>query len=152
MLVPTDFSDCSLEAVKFAGMVAGQAKASIELLHILEPSAYALDFTIEHPEEREQKRKRAAERLQTLSSDLAGAGVLVKTSLLGGGPADRILEVAQKSSSDLIVMGTHGRRGLSHVFAGSVTEAVLRRGTVPVLAVRHPAFAAEAHQGATRQR
>jgi len=53
-------------------------------------------------------------------------------------------------SCHLIVMGTHGRRGLSHVFAGSVTEAVLRLGTVPVLAVRHPAFSAQEHAHTVR--
>lgn len=142
ILVPTDFSECSLEAVEFAGMVARQAKASVELLHILEPGGYGIDFSIEHPDERQRKRKQATERLEGLSSGLIAAGILVKTSVLGGAPADTILEVAQKISCHLIVMGTHGRRGLSHVFAGSVTEAVLRRGTVPVLAVRHPAFSA----------
>jgi nucleotide-binding universal stress UspA family protein len=140
LLVPVDFSECSLEAVKFAGMIAGQAKASIELLHILEPSSYGIDFTIEHPDEREHKRKRAMERLDGLSSGLTAAGIPVRTALLGGAPADTILEVAKKSSCHLIVMGTHGRRGLSHAWAGSVTEAVLRRGIVPVLAVRNPAF------------
>ena len=123
-------------------MVARQAKASVELLHILEPGGYGIDFSIEHPDERQRKRKQATERLEGLSSGLIAAGILVKTSVLGGAPADTILEVAQKISCHLIVMGTHGRRGLSHVFAGSVTEAVLRRGTVPVLAVRHPAFSA----------
>ncbi|HWC51924.1 MAG TPA: universal stress protein [Nitrospira sp.] len=147
ILVPVDFSECSLEAVACAGMVAGQSKASIELLHILEPSSYGIDFTIESPHEREHKRKRATERLAALASGLTTTGISVTTSLLGGAPADSILEVAKKSSCRLIVMGTHGRRGLSHVWAGSVTEAVLRRGTVSVLAVRNPAFTAGTPKG-----
>lgn len=150
ILVPTDFSDCSLEAVNYAGVVAGQSKASIELLHIMEPAYYGLDFTIEHPDDREQKRKRATERLAALSSELAKHGIAVKTSIMGSAPADAILEGAQRSSSQLIVMGTHGRRGLSHAFAGSVTEAVLRRGVVPVLAVRNPAFSKGARGGGAR--
>lgn len=140
ILVPTDLSDCSLEAVQYARVVASQAKASIELLHVMEPSSYGIDFTMESSAEREQKRKAAAGRLEALSTELSSEGIAVKISLLGGTPADTILEVANKTSSNLIVMGTHGRRGLSHVLAGSVTEAVLRRGTVPVLAVRKPAF------------
>ena len=150
ILVPTDFSDCSLEAVNYAGVVSGQSKASIELLHIMEPAYYGLDFTIEYPDEREQRRKRAAERLAALSSELVKDGIVVKTSLMGSAPPDAILEVAQRSSSQLIVMGTHGRRGLSHAFAGSVTEAVLRRGSVPVLAVRNPAFSKGARGPRTR--
>jgi nucleotide-binding universal stress UspA family protein len=140
ILVPTDLSDCSLEAVHYARIAAGQAKASIELLHVMEPASYGIDFTIESSDEREQKRKAATERLEALSSELAAAGIAAKVSLCGGSPADAILQFAARSSSDLIVMGTHGRRGLSHMWAGSVTEAVLRRGTIPVLAVRKPAF------------
>ena len=140
ILVPTDLSDCSLEAVQYARVVAGQAKASIELLHIMEPASYGIDFTIESADEREQKRKAAAKQLDDLSCQLAAAGIAVNVSLRGGRPPDAILEVAARSASDLIVMGTHGRRGLSHLWAGSVTEAVLRRGAIPVLAVRKPAF------------
>jgi nucleotide-binding universal stress UspA family protein len=140
ILVPTDLSECSFEAVHYARIVASQAKASIELLHIIEPASYGIDFTIESSDEREQKRKRATEKLEALSSELAAAGIAVTRSLCGGGPADAILETAARSHSDLIVMGTHGRRGLSHMWAGSVTEAVLRRGHCPVLAVRKPAF------------
>ena len=67
----------------------------MELLHIMEPGSYGIDFTIEHPNEREQKRKRATERLEALSSELARPGITVKMSLSGGAPADTILEVAQ---------------------------------------------------------
>lgn len=140
VLVATDLSDCSLEAVRFARVVAGQAKAQIELLHIMEPASYGIDFSFESSHEREQKRKAASEKLEALSSEFAAAGIVVKVSLCAGAPADGILQAAGRSSSDLIVMGTHGRRGFSHMWAGSVTEAVLRRGTIPVLAVRKPAF------------
>lgn len=140
ILVPTDFSECSLEAVQYARVVSAQAKASIELLHIMEPISYGIDFTIESSHDREQKRKAAAKQVEVLSSQFTAAGIAAKASLYGGAPPDAILKVAAQSESDLIVMGTHGRRGLSHVWAGSVTEAILRRGTIPVLAVRKPAF------------
>jgi nucleotide-binding universal stress UspA family protein len=142
ILVPTDLSDCSLEAVKYAGVVAVQAKASIELLHIMEPIYYGIDFTIESRDEQEQRRRVTTEQLGALSSELAAAGIAVKVSLAGGTPVDTILDFASRSSSHLIVMGTHGRRGLSYAWAGSVTESVLRRGTIPVLAVRKPMFSA----------
>jgi nucleotide-binding universal stress UspA family protein len=51
ILVPTDFSECSEEAVNFAAVVAAQTKASIELMHVVEPGYYSIDFTIEHPDE-----------------------------------------------------------------------------------------------------
>ena len=140
ILVPTDFSECSEEAVSVAAVVAAQAKASIELMHVVEPAYYSIDFTIEHPDEREHKRQRSADQLDALSEKLSKAGMTVNIDIRGGAPADTILNVAKTTSSDLIVMGTHGRRGLSHMWAGSVTEAVLRRGPFPVLAVRNPAF------------
>jgi nucleotide-binding universal stress UspA family protein len=129
-----------LDALEFSAMVAKQSKASIELLHVLEPLSYGLDFTLSHREERDQRRERLTGRLQDLSAALAAGGITVKSHLRGGLPTDSILDDARTLPSDLIVMGTHGRRGLSHVMAGSVTEAVLRKTTCPVLTVRSPKF------------
>lgn len=140
LLVPVDFSDCSLDAVEYAAMVARQSKAAIELMHVLEPVAYGLDFTLGHSAERDRKRERVKKQLQDLSAALSAAGVSVKSHLRGGVPVDTILDDVRILPCDLIVMGTHGRRGLSHVMAGSVTEAVLRRAQCPVLTVRSPKF------------
>lgn len=142
ILVPTDFSECSLDALEFAAIVAMQSKASIELLHVLDPVCYGIDFTLGNIKEREQRRRRMSEGLEGLAADLSKAGIAVNTRLRGGLPATTILEEAQHSSSNLIVMGTHGRRGLSHLVGGSVTEAVLRLGQSPVLAVRTHKFSA----------
>lgn len=142
ILAPTDFSKCSLEAMEFSALVAVQSKAAMELLHVLEPVSYGIDFTLGNTQEREQQRRRMSEGLEGLAADLSKAGIAVNTRLRGGVPATTILEEAQISSSDLIVMGTHGRRGLSHLVAGSVTEAVLRLGQCPVLAVRTPKLSA----------
>jgi len=62
--------------------------------------------------------------------------VPVEYQLRGGLPADSILDSAQTLPCDLIVMGTHGRRGISHTLSGSVAEAVLRKALCPVIAVR----------------
>jgi nucleotide-binding universal stress UspA family protein len=146
ILVPTDLSDCSLDALDYAAVVARQSKASVELLHVLEPVYYGLDFTFEPASERERKRTQVAQVLEDVSADLSKAGIIIKTCIRGGMPPDTILEYVQISASDLIIMGTHGRRGLSHLMAGSVTEAVLRRGTCPVLAVRKLPFGDQARR------
>jgi nucleotide-binding universal stress UspA family protein len=146
ILVPTDLSDCSLDALEYAAVVARQSKASLELLHVLEPVYYGLDFTFEHASEREKKRKHIAQALEDLSADFSKAGITIKTCIRGGMPSDTILEYVQTSASDLIIMGTHGRRGLSHLVTGSVTEAVLRRGPCPVLAVRKLPFGDQARR------
>ncbi|WP_455378183.1 universal stress protein [Petrachloros mirabilis] len=146
ILVPIDFSDCSLEALEYAAVIAGQANASIDLVHVLEPVSYGLDFTLSHAEERQQKRERINSNLQALSAALSAAGLRVKSHLRGGVPADAILDDMRVLQSDLIVMGTHGRRGLSHMMAGSVAEAVLRRADRPVLTVRSPKFSPGHHR------
>ncbi|MCI0427544.1 MAG: universal stress protein [Nitrospiraceae bacterium] len=138
ILVPVDFSDCSLDALEYAVVVAQQAKASLMLLHVLEPVSYGLDFTLSHIRTREQVRENWTKRLEKLASSHQHSHVPVESQLRGGLPADSILDTAQTLPYDLIVMGTHGRRGISHALSGSVAEAVLRKALCPVIAVRSP--------------
>jgi nucleotide-binding universal stress UspA family protein len=140
ILVPVDFSDCSLDALEYATVVAQHAKASLMLLHVLEPVSYGLDFTLSHVRTREQVRESWTKRLKELASSHQHPHVLVEFRLRGGLPADSILDSAQTLPCDLIVMGTHGRRGISHTLSGSVAEAVLRKARCPVLTVRSPKF------------
>ena len=66
----------------------------------------------------------------------ADARARIKVRLEGGDPVDTILSVARSEPFDLLVLGTHGRRGLSHLLIGSVAEKVVRQSTCPVLTVR----------------
>jgi nucleotide-binding universal stress UspA family protein len=140
ILVPVDFSDCSLDALEYAAVVAQQAKVSLLLLHVVEPVSYGLDFTLGHSRTREQVRETWTKRLEELAASLRVRQVPVESQLRGGLPADSILDSARTLPCDLIVMGTHGRRGISHAFSGSVAEAVLRKALCPVLTVRNPKF------------
>ncbi|HKO31716.1 MAG TPA: universal stress protein [Nitrospiraceae bacterium] len=140
ILVPVDFSDCSLDALEYAVVVAQQAKASLMLLHVLEPVSYGLDFTFGHSRAREQEREIWTKRLEELASSHHHSDVPMEPQLRGGLPSDSILDSVQTLRCDLIVMGTHGRRGISHVISGSVAEAVLRKARCPVIAVRSPNF------------
>ena len=140
ILVPVDFSDFSLDALEYAVIVAQRAKASLTLLHVLEPVSYGLDFTFPHPDKRKRMREAVQAQLESLVSSLASAQVTSDYLLRGGLPNDSILEAARTQSASMIVMGTHGRRGLSHAFYGSVAESVLRSSPCPVLTVRSPKF------------
>jgi nucleotide-binding universal stress UspA family protein len=140
ILVPVDFSDCSLDALECAAVVAQQAKASLMLLHVLEPVSYGLDFTLGHSRTREQVRETWTKRLEELAASLRVRQVPVESQLRGGLPSDSILDAAKILPCDLIVMGTHGRRGISHTISGSVAEAVLRKAHCPVIAVRSQKF------------
>lgn len=140
LLVPIDFSDCSADALEYAVLVAQRTKASIRLLHVLEPVSYGLDFTLVHTAQRQEHRERITARLQGFASAIEAAQVTADSQLRGGLPSDSILEAAKTEAADLIVMGTHGRRGLSHAVWGSVAESVLRQAPCPVLTVRSPTF------------
>ena len=138
MLVPVDFSDCSLDALEYGALIAQRSKTSLRLLHVLEPVSYGLDFTLPQMAQRESSKTAITKRLSDFVFTLTSLGLVSDFLISGGLPADSILDAAQAQSVDVIVMGTHGRRGLSHALFGSVAESVLRRSSCPVLTVRSP--------------
>ena len=140
ILVPVDFSNCSLDALEYAVLVSQRSRASLTLFHVLEPISYGLDFTFPHRAKRESIKADHTKRLSDLVSALASAGVSSEFQMSGGLPTDSILDAARKKPADLIVMGTHGRSGLSHALFGSIAESVLRKSSCPVLMVRSPKF------------
>ncbi|HSF67858.1 MAG TPA: universal stress protein [Nitrospiraceae bacterium] len=140
ILVPIDFSECSLDALEYAVTVAQQAKASLVLLHVLEPLSYGLDFTLGDSRAHQLEVSTWTKRLEELAASHRRPHMPVEVRLRGGLPADSILDSAQSLPCDLIVMGTHGRRGISHALSGSVAEAVLRKARWPVLTVRSGTF------------
>jgi nucleotide-binding universal stress UspA family protein len=146
VMVPVDFSDCSLEAWEYAVQVAKLFKATLTLLHVLEPVSYGLDFTLSHAQDERRMRERLDTRLADMVGLLEKEGLAGERILRGGLPADAILETAGREGCDLIVMGTHGRRGVSHFVSGSVAETVLRRAGCPVLSVKSPKFAPGHHR------
>jgi nucleotide-binding universal stress UspA family protein len=117
ILLPTDFSDTSRAAIRVARAYAAALGASVHLLHI--PGA----------------GEQATTALLTAEAEGFGPRVVVTTALRFGDPAPAIVEYARDHDIDLIVMGTHGRTGVSRALLGSVTERVVRSAPCPVLAV-----------------
>lgn len=140
ILVPIDFSDCSLDALEYALQAAKQFGAAITILHIMEPASYSLDFSLIHAGDARAQRERVEARMKDLTALLRREGLTADHVLRGGLPADSVLDWSREEAYDLIVMGTHGRRGVSHLVSGSVAEAVLRRASCPVLTVKSPKF------------
>lgn len=140
ILAPVDFSDCSLEASEYAAAVTRQFHAALTVLHVLEPVSFGLDFTLSHGDKIRENKGRCQAKVDELAETLRGEGIKAEPALRGGLPADSIVSAAAESGADLIVMGTHGRRGLAHFASGSVAEAVLRRSPCPVLTVKSPTF------------
>jgi nucleotide-binding universal stress UspA family protein len=141
ILVPVDFSDHSDTAISYATMLAQHFGGSIELLHVVEDpfvsGAWSAEaFTPNIPELLDQVIADARVRLDALQSAAASEGVALTTNVEKGRPAQAIVERARSGAFGLIVMGTHGRTGVSHLVLGSVAERVVRTAPCPVLTVR----------------
>lgn len=142
LVLPLDFSDCSLDALEFGIQVARCFQASVTLLHVLEWASLRLYFTINELAEGDAAEKTIASALSQYADLIREQGLIVDTVLRGGGgPTDLILETATEQHADLIVMGTHGRRGVKRALMGSVAEGTLRQAPCPVMTVKSPKFA-----------
>ncbi len=141
--LPVDFSDCSLDALEYAIQVTKKFGATLHVLHVLEPESFGLDFTLRQVEERHHSRDVAESWLSELTTSLRGKGIETTYQVLGGLPRESIISRIREDPSDLMVIGTHGRKGLSRVACGSVAEYVLRHIHCPVLTVKSPKFAPE---------
>jgi nucleotide-binding universal stress UspA family protein len=140
ILVPSDFSECSEQAVLYGLELARKFDATLHLLHVVQdPAAQAWaaeGFAMPLLEVIEQWQKQAEERL-TAAVPLADRA-RVRAAATVGSPYPEILRYAEEQEIDLIVMGTHGRGGVRHMLLGSIAEKVVRRSPCPVLTVRHP--------------
>jgi nucleotide-binding universal stress UspA family protein len=142
ILVPTDFSKSSANALTYAAAFAEKFGASVHLLHVVQDLALFIPEAIMAVPPMappvEQFLAAAREALDRAVHGLARPGLVVHPEVAEGVPAEEILRVARERDVDLIVMGTHGHTGLAHVLLGSIAEKVVRRAPCPVLTVRHP--------------
>jgi nucleotide-binding universal stress UspA family protein len=141
ILAPVDFSAPSLESVEYAILLAQGLDAKLTLLHVVEPAYHDSGTGPEQVRDAGRRPLGGEHRLMELVSLIKSFGLPGDAMIRGGIPADSILACAQEQGSDLIVMGTHGRRGFSRLRFGSVAEMVLRLTTCPVLTVKSPTFA-----------
>lgn len=141
ILVPVDFSAHSDRALRYAATLAGRFGATVELLHVVEDPFVTGAWTSKAfipniPELMDALVVDARRQLSELRTFEAAEGVPLDVAVLTGEPAQTIVGHAKAGGFDLIVMGTHGRTGLSHAFMGSVAERVVRTATCPVLTVQ----------------
>lgn len=140
ILIPVDFSDCARAAVRYGLELAGKLGAAIEILHVFEPPYYVGDLMVQLPDAaavsvHDYVRSESERLLAEMLAEIDGLdAVESKRVLIAGNPAAIIAE--KGAGFDLVVMGTHGRRGLGHFLMGSVAEKVLRHCKTPVLVVR----------------
>jgi nucleotide-binding universal stress UspA family protein len=153
LLIPVDFSPYSAQALRIAANIAERFDSSLIVLHVIsrDVSRQAIEHhhgghpvpTSEHPEGNRDEIERAlVDHREQHYASLEGflppelARYPVELRVVVGNPFERIVETAIHDNVGLIIMGTHGRTGLSRLAAGSVAERVVRLAPCPVLTVK----------------
>ena len=137
IMVPVDFSTSSRQIIGVASRMAEKYDASVTLVHVVDLEYYPYyGFGSDPFRAVERDMMRASERkLADYVTDLQGAGIIATSVTVEGHPANAIRKVAEEHDVDLIVIGSHGRRGLDRIMVGSVSEKVSRSAHCPVLVV-----------------
>jgi nucleotide-binding universal stress UspA family protein len=135
ILVATDLSEASERALELAGALARESGAELHVVHVCEIPAYgdptsSIDIVTPLMEIAKQK-------FGALMSSIRTSSPGAKDVLKMGNAWERILAAAEDVGADLIVLGTHGRRGFAHAILGSVAERVVRLSEIPVLTVTY---------------
>jgi nucleotide-binding universal stress UspA family protein len=139
ILHPTDFSEYSAPAFRLACSLARDHGARVLVLHVMEtpPRVYGGVMTPPSPQEiLAEERRIAREELAKIQAPAPAPAV--EHLLVEGDPGGVILQVARDRACDLIVLGTHGRKGLLRLLMGSVAEQVVRGAGCPVVSVKQP--------------
>jgi nucleotide-binding universal stress UspA family protein len=137
ILMPTDFGAPSAEAVELAVSLATALKAQLTLLHVWDlPTRPYMDVVVDSRTLHALVEKAAAERLQRALEHVRQRIPGAQSALRMGEPWEEILEAVSTLRPSLLIMGTHGRRGVSRALLGSVTEKLIRLSPVPVLTIR----------------
>jgi len=140
VLVATDFSECSNAALETGIELASRYGAALTLVHVFSLPVYPyMDIVPMAIDIQTPAREAASEELQkalaTARAHLPSAQAVLKED---GATWEQILATAREAHADLIVLGTHGRTGVSHALIGSVAERVVRHSHVPVLTICVP--------------
>lgn len=140
ILVPVDFSETSNHALDYAIDLASQLGARVTVMHAYELPIYGFpDGALVAGAEAATRISGVAQAaLDEAVAKRQGRGVPLTSELRMGPPAEEVHSTAAELHADLIVVGTHGRKGLARALLGSVAESVIRTATRPVVAVHAP--------------
>ena len=139
ILCPVDHSECSYLALKYAISLALKDEAKLYLMHVIDSRLYDTEMYKFSPYKVNEidESKIRTDLMKSLPEGTTDV-LEVETIVVKGVPFNEIINAATEISVDLIVIGTHGRTGISHVMLGSVAEKVVRKSLCPVLTVRMP--------------
>ncbi|HNY64551.1 MAG TPA: universal stress protein [Deltaproteobacteria bacterium] len=141
ILIPTDFSESSRHALKYAIDLNKVFKARLFLIHVLQDftefSEYNLSPSI-LPQLYLEFQENAAKRLDEMVTGMVPGDMHCDTYILHGVPFFEIIQFSKREDVDLIVIGTRGRTGIKHVLFGHTAEKVVKKAHCPVLSVKDP--------------
>jgi nucleotide-binding universal stress UspA family protein len=142
ILVPTDFSQSSDKALEKAVDMAEKYNAKVILLHVIDEKVQqcAVDYCLKEEDVsrlEEENTRRSTQRLVDEATALKGSRhVEIDYDLKKGAPAEVILDEQLRTGTDLIIIGSHGKKGIMKHLIGSVTDKVVRAAKAPVMIVR----------------
>ena len=138
ILFPLDLSESSVKIVPFVQGMASKHGALIHLLFVARVFDYFTSMYVPHPSVSQFEKEvidGAQKRLYEFAGEHFKGFEGVKSKVAAGDPSDEILNYIESNKIDLVIMGTHGRKGLDKVIFGSVAERVVKSATVPVMVV-----------------
>ncbi len=137
VVVATDFSDIADKAFTTAVQLASQLGATLHIVHIVQihPANMPESGNVNIKELEALEENAASENMKEYTNGLDDE-LKVSCHIVHGDPAGQVLKLVKDQNADLIVMGTHGRTGISRLIMGSVAESVLKSSQVPVVCVK----------------
>lgn len=137
ILCPVDHSDCSKEALKYAVSFAIKDNSKLYLLHVIDICAFDESINAMTPQipDDETLAQLKTKLLDCIPEEMRD-DMNVEALVVQGIPFVEIISTAKRNDVDMIVLGSHGRTGISHMMMGSVSEKVVRKAPCPVLTVR----------------
>ncbi len=138
ILFPVDLSPAAVKVVPYVKHMAERHQGRVHLLFVARVFDYFTSMYVPHPSVTQFEKEvleGAQKRLYEFAEEHFGQPPPARVKVVAGDPSEEILRYIQEEGIDLVVMGTHGRKGLDKVIFGSVAERVVKSAPVPVMVV-----------------
>jgi len=143
ILFPTDFSEGSSQALQYAVDLTKKYGAKLYVVHVIYDIAKATGWYVPHVSMDQMYKdiqEGAKKELEKFGVEALGEVKNIERTVLTGVPHEELMNFAKKNKIDLIIMGTHGRKGIDRILFGSTAAQIVRFAPCPVLTVRLPMY------------